>query len=102
MLIRIGPGGAIEPEPDYDVDDILLTGVRLADAATRPPPERRDPPALTAASIYDNGRIARFYLTLGLPEAAANYIQAETGGSDCLVLLLISSQDKAATIAPGN
>ena len=33
MLIRIGPGGAIEPEPDYDVDDILLTGVRLATAA---------------------------------------------------------------------
>ena len=33
MLIRTGPGDVIELEPDYDIDDILLTGVRLATAA---------------------------------------------------------------------
>jgi len=51
---------------------VAVTGVRLTDAATCPPPERRAPPALTVTSIYDNGRIARPYLALGLLEADEN------------------------------
>ena len=77
-----------------------MTGVGLADAAASLPPERRDPPDLAATSIYDNGRIDRFYLTPGLPDAAERYIQAETGGSDHHALLLIISRDKASTITP--
>lgn len=56
-----------------------MTGVRLADAATCPPPERRDPPALTVTSIYGNGGIAWHYLAPGLPGARENDTQAETG-----------------------
>lgn len=99
MHTRPGPGGAIELEPSYEVDDIL-TGVGLTDAAASLPPERRDPPALAATSVYDNGRIDRFYLTPGLPEAAERYIQAGTGGSDHHALLLTISRDKAAAITP--
>jgi hypothetical protein len=99
MHTRPGPGGGIELEPSYDVDDIL-TGVGLADAAACLPPGRRDPPGLSATSIHDNGRIDRFYLTPGLPGAAEQYIQAETGGSDHHALLLVLSRDKAAAITP--
>jgi endonuclease/exonuclease/phosphatase family metal-dependent hydrolase len=98
MHTRPGPGG-VELEPSYDVDDIL-TGVGLADAAACLPPERRDPPALTATSSNDNGRIDRFYLTPGLPEAAGQYIQADTGGSDHHALLLILSRSETAAITP--
>ena len=98
MHARPGPGG-IELEPSYDVDDIL-TGVGLTDAAACLPPERRDPPALAATSSNDNGRIDRFYLTPGLPEAAERYVQADTGGSDHHALLLILSRGKAAAITP--
>jgi endonuclease/exonuclease/phosphatase family metal-dependent hydrolase len=99
MRTRPGPGGVIELEPSYDVDDIL-TGIGLTDAAASLPPERRDPPDLCATSIYDNGRIDRFYLTPGLPAAAGNYIQAETGGSDHHALLLTLSRDRTAAITP--
>ena len=93
-----GPGG-IELEPSYDVDDIL-TGVGLVDAAACLPPERRDPPALAATSS-GNGRIDRFYLAPGLPDAAEQYLQADTGGSDDHhALLLILSRCAAAAIAP--
>ena len=100
MRTRPGPGGVIELEPSYDVDDIL-TGTGLTDAAASLPPERRDPADLSGTSIYDNGRIDRFYLTPGLPGAAERYIQAETGGSDHHALLLIISRDKASAIEPG-
>jgi endonuclease/exonuclease/phosphatase family metal-dependent hydrolase len=99
MHTRPGPGGVIELEPNYDVDDIL-TGTGLTDAAASLPPERRDPPDLSATSIHDNGRIDRFYLTQGLPAAAEDYIQSETSGSDHHALLLIISRDKAAAITP--
>jgi len=99
MHTRPGPGGVIELEPSYDVDDVL-TGVGLTDAAACLPPARRDPPALTATSIYDNGRIDRFYLTAGLPDAVEQYVQAETGGSDHHALLLIVSRDKASALTP--
>jgi hypothetical protein len=99
MHTRRGPGGTLELEPNYDVDD-TLTGVGLTDAAACLPPERRDPSAMTATSIYDNGRIDRFYLTPSLPEAAERYIQSGTGGSDYHALLLIISRDKARTITP--
>jgi len=99
MHTRPGPGGTLKLEPNYDVDDIL-TGVGLTDAAASLPPERRDPPALTATSIYDNGRIDRFYLTPGLREAAEQYIQVGTDGSDHHALMLIISRDKASTVTP--
>jgi endonuclease/exonuclease/phosphatase family metal-dependent hydrolase len=98
MHIRPGPRG-IELEPSYDVDDIL-TSTGLTDAAACLPPERRDPPALAATSRNDNGRIDRFYLTPGLPEAADRYTQADTGGSDHHALLLILNRSQAATITP--
>jgi len=97
MHARPGPGG-IELEPSYDVDDIL-TGVGLTDAAACLPPERRDPPALAATSS-GNGRIDRFYLAPGLPDAAEQYLQADTGGSNHHALLLILSRCAAAAIAP--
>jgi endonuclease/exonuclease/phosphatase family metal-dependent hydrolase len=99
MRTRPGPGGTMTLEPNYDVDDVL-TGAGLADAAALLPPERRDPSGPAATSIYDNGRIDRFYLSPGLPAAVERYIQARTGGSDHDALLIILSRASAATVTP--
>jgi endonuclease/exonuclease/phosphatase family metal-dependent hydrolase len=99
MRTRPGPAGTMLLEPNYDVDDVL-TGAGLTDAATSLPPDRRDPPDLTATSINDNGRIDRFYLSPGLPAAVERYVQARTGGSDHDTLMITLSRAAAAALTP--
>jgi hypothetical protein len=85
--------------PNYDVHDVLAS-VGMEDAAAFLPPGQRQPADLTATGTGNGGRIDRLYLTFDLTQAAARYIQQDTGGSDHHALMLTLDTARAATAIP--
>lgn len=85
--------------PNYDVHDVLAS-VGMEDAAAFLPPGQRQPADLTATGTGNGGRIDRLYLTFDLTQAAARYIQQDTGGSDHHALMLTLNTARAATAIP--
>jgi len=85
--------------PNYDVHDVLAS-VGMEDAAAFLQPGQREPADLTATGTGNGGRIDRLYLTFELTEAAARYIQQDTGGSDHHALMLTLDTARAATALP--
>ena len=78
----------------------MLASVGLEDAAAFLTPGQRQPADLTATGINGGGRVDRIYLTFDLTEAAAAYIQQDTGGSDHQALMLTLNTARAATAIP--